>query len=347
MKKFFAIAAAALAGATLLAFAGCDNASASRDDLIGGGLGGGAGTQAEAGARSAYALGAVTTAGLLAQSLDSAGALSPASQTQASGEGGTQTGTGETVKEEVGRFNEYFDLLNGFLDEGAFRSTVTENTDTSYDFAYKLTVEGRDAFGNETLYTMYYTETEAGVREEQDDDEHEVCIAYELTGVMEMDGVAYTMTGYRMSQTETERGEEETSESLWIMATDPENADNYVRMDLETESEQEGAENEAEREYVYSVYRDGRLSERTSVSFETEAEQNKTETEYELRIMKDGAVSRFEVERAERTNGTTRIGVRYQTEQGNGRFVVSRTAEGEYTYTFEDGSRLDFDDFDD
>ena len=329
MKKLFALSAMVLAGSALFAFAGC--AGGGRQ-LSSGGMGGGAGADAEAGATNAYALGAVTAASLLTEG----GVLSGAALSSDAADG---------MKEDVKGFSDYFEVLDAFLNDGALNVTAEDVPNGEY--STRLTVEGALPGGEKVSYTMYYTETEAGVREEQDDDEREVCIAYELTGVMEMDGVAYTMTGYRMSQTETERGEEETSESLWIMATDPENADNYVRMDLETESEQEGAENEAEREYVYSVYRDGRLSERTSVSFETEAEQNKTETEYELRILKDGAVSRFEVERAERTNGTTRIGVRYQTEQGSGRFVVSRTAEGEYTYTFEDGSRLDFDDFDD
>ena len=117
-------------------------------------------------------------------------------------------------------------------------------------------------------------------------------------------------------------------------------------MDLEIESEQEGNETGSETEYVYRVYRDGALVEQTSVGFETETEGNRAETEYEVSILKDGAMSRFEVEREERNSGKTTIGVVYRTPEGNGRFVVTKSAAGEYVYTFEDGSFFEDDDFD-
>ena len=372
MKKFLAITAAILAGTSLFAFAGCNDGNTT---ALGGGLGGGAGTQAEAGAKSAYALGAVTTAGLLAETSQTANTVSLAAVTDGQngqnsenggqgsqdgagqgdqntqGENGQETPSGQgtqsdALKEEVARFGEYFEMLDTFLDEGALNVQVTENTDTSYAFSTKLTVEGTLPDGQTVVYTMYYTETEAGMREEQDEDEYEVRIAYDLTGVLEMNGVTYEMTGSRISETETEGREEETSESLWIKATDPENEGNYVRMDLEIESEQEGNETGSETEYVYRVYRDGALVEQTSVAFETETEGNRAETEYEVSILKDGAMSRFEVEREERNSGKTTIGVVYRTPDGNGRFVVTKSAEGEYVYTFEDGSFFEDDDFD-
>ena len=373
MKKFLAITAAILAGTSLFAFAGCNDGNTT---ALGGGLGGGAGTQAEAGAKSAYALGAVTTAGLLAETSQTANTVSLAAVTDgqngqnsenggqgsqdgagqgdqnAQGENGQETPSGQgtqsdALKEEVARFGEYFEMLDTFLDEGALNVQVTENTDTSYAFSTKLTVEGTLPDGQTVVYTMYYTETEAGMREEQDEDEYEVRIAYDLTGVLEMNGVTYEMTGSRISETETEGREEETSESLWIKATDPENEGNYVRMDLEIESEQEGNETGSETEYVYRVYRDGKLAEQTSVSFETEDEDGGNETEYELSIFKDGERSLYEVERAEHLNGTVSIGVRYRTAQGSGRFVVTQTKDGTYTYEFDDGSRLELDDRDD
>ena len=180
-----------------------------RFEVLGGGLGGGAGTQAEAGAKSAYALGAVTTAGLLAEASQTANTVSLAAVTDGQngqnsenggqgsqdgagqndqntqGENGQETPSGQgtqsdALKEEVARFGEYFEMLDTFLDEGALNVQVTENTDTSYAFSTKLTVEGTLPDGQTVVYTMYYTETEAGMREEQDEDEYEVRIAYVL-----------------------------------------------------------------------------------------------------------------------------------------------------------------------
>ena len=341
MKKFFAITAAILAGSALVAFAGCSGDSIK--DALGGGLGGGAGTQAEAGAKNAYALGAVTTANLLAASMPVDAAATASEQS-----------TGSLPTTDVEAFSEYFEMLDTFLDEGLLTTTVTENTDTSYAFSTKLTVEGKILGGDTVSYTMYYTETEARSYEGYEDrDEYTRGVAYQLEGVLEWNGVAYAMSGFRASETEQEGREEETSESLWIKAADPNDPSNYVRMDVESEAEQDGRENESEREFVYRVYREGRLAEQTSISFETENEGQDNETEYEISMLKDGLRSRYEVEREERVNGTTTIGVRYQTPDGNGRFVVTKRADGTYVYQFDDGSRFEdrfedhFDRFDD
>ena len=352
MKKVFAICSAVLAGTALLAFAGCGSGGSAL--LSEGGLGGGAGTQAEAGAKSAYAFGAVTTAGLLSAATGTVSSLSAVSEAapettpDAAPEAGGQTEQQPSVGQET--FGEYFELFDTFLNDGALSVQVAENDNTSYDFATKLTVEGSLPDGGNVSYTMYYTETEAGTREEREDDEYEVRVAYDLTGVLEMDGVAYAMTGYRMSETEEERGERETSEELWIRATHPDDADTYVQMNVETGAEEEGGEQETEREYVYGVYRGGQLVERASIDFETENEQGGIETEYELSILKDGVCSRFEVEREQRSGGTVTIGVNYRVEGGGqGRFTITKTADGEYLYRADDGRSdgdLD-DDFDD
>ena len=85
-------------------------------------------------------------------------------------------------------------------------------------------------------------------------------------------------------------------------------------------------------------------SRTASVDFETENENGGTETEYELGILKNGERTTYEVERAERANGTVIIGVTYRLASGeHGRFVISQTADG-LSYTFDEGGRIHFDD---
>ncbi len=353
-KKFLAIlGTAVLAGTALVSLAACGGGqSDGTGGLTGGGIGG-EGTSVEAGARNAYGIGAVTTAQLLADSL-SASANTPlaarctAEGAQDSMQGGAQ---GDLSGEELAQFDEYFRTLDAFLNEDAFRTTVTENTDAAYAFDYRLTVEGEQLDGSRVSHVMYYSEEQVAVRPDDDDDDdddnddNETVEAYRLTGVMVMDDVEYVMTGYRSVERETERDEIESSEELWIRASDPEDAGNYVQMSLETEEEEEHGENESEKEYVYSVYREGRLTERTSVDFETEAEDGRSETEYTLSIFADGSRSYYEVERAERGNGSVTIGVNYRTADGaRGRFLIVQTADGEISYRTDDGERMDFDD---
>ena len=333
MKKFIAICSAVLAGTALLAFAGCDTGS-EQGSLISGGLGG-EGTQVEAGARDAYGVGAVTTAELLS-ALAPAAEAAPLSQVT---EGGAAA---QPTQEELESFNEYFVTLNTFLGGEGFTTTVVANPDADYAFDYKLTVEGMQLDGTVISQVMYYSEESVAVR--PDDDDNERVETYRLTGVVILDGVSYEMSGYRSVETEEERDETEVSEELWIRASHPTETGTYVQMNLETGTEEEHGETETEREYVYSIYRGGSLVERASVDFETENENGRTATEYELGILRNGERTTYEVERAERANGTVTIGVNYRLASGErGRFVITQNADG-LSYAFDDGGRIDFDD---
>ena len=323
MKKLFALSAMVLAGSALFAFAGCAGGGS---QLSSGGMGGGAGADAEAGATNAYALGAVTAASLLTEG----GVLSGAALSSDAADG---------MKEDVKGFSDYFEVLDAFLNDGALNVTAEDVPNGEY--STRLTVEGVLPDGEKVSYTRYYTETEAFSHEETEEDEHKTRVAYSLEGEMEMEGVVYELTGYRMSETETEGREQETSEELWIMARDPARAGSYVRMDVEMEEEQEGGEEEHSREFVYRVYRDGKLTEQTSVEFETEDERGERETEYEVTILKEGKKSRFEVEREEKKNGASVIEVKYSGADGSGTFTIVRRADGTYLYEFEDGSRFE------
>ena len=228
-KKILALfVTAALAGTALATLAACGGNGGGTGDLGGNGGVGGEGTSVEAGARNAYGIGAVTTAKLLARGIAGTNAmLSATSQEGAAG------GAGQGAQEAAGEFDEYFRMLDCFLDEDAFRTTVSENTDEAYAFDYKMTVEGELLDGTAVSHTMYYSEESVGAVSDDDDDhddddrdENEHTEAYRLTGVMVLDGVSYGMSGYRSVETEAEHNETEQSEELWIRATDPQNARN-------------------------------------------------------------------------------------------------------------------------
>ena len=327
-KTIAALLTAAVAGSALAVFAACGTNEQGKGGF------GGAGLSVEAGARDTYGVGAATTARLLAEGMARNASLSARAE--------------EAPPQGAEAFEAYFGALDAFLHDDALRTAVTENPDEAYAFDYKLTVEGKQPDGSALMHVLYYSEEQVVSREEHDDGETEKTEAYRLTGVTVLDGVEYPMTGYRSVETEREGGESETSEEFWMRATHPEDADTYVQMDLETETEQEGGEHEAEREYVYSIRKDGRLVERTSIAFETEEEHGEQETEYTLCILKDGARSVYEVGKETR-GGSEAIAVTYRLADGSfGRFAVKKTANGyEYTQLPYDDDLDDLDDDDD
>ena len=239
-------------------------------------------------------------------------------------------------------------MLEGFLEKGATSTQVLPNdSDDALLASYttKLIIKGKNELGEENVHTMYYTETKLNTfndrdldddYDDDDDDEFKTVEAYSLEGVLEMGTdetgapLYYYMMGSRREETETEGRETETKSELFIRAyADKADTKNYVMMKHETETENEGKESENETEYVYSVYQNGRLSESTSVDFETE----NNEAEYELEYTKNGVRSYYEIERVERGSNVY-INVEYNIGGDRGRFVIVRDADGNFDYKF-------------
>lgn len=357
MKK---IITTILAGALVLSVgavaAGCDFGGGSADNK----------NPSEKTAQSVYGLGAVTTAKLLMESGVEAKPLAavveePAASEPSQGETAPDTTPDTTpdyqlpesgdpvvdkAQAEAEQFNKYYNMLEGFLEKDATSSVVSQNdaTDPALSgYELKLVVTGRNELGEANVHTMYYTEKEVAHpdsydhdRDDDDDDEVEVKSAYQLEGVLAMgtdaegNPIYYYMSGMRTEESEQDSRESETKSELTIRASATKgDTQNYVLMRHEMETEEEGAESEAETEYTYSIYQNGRLAESTSVSLETE----NAEAEYEVEYTKNGVRNSYEIERVER-GGKVWIEVEYNIDGSRGKFVIERDADGGYTYKF-------------
>ena len=314
MKKGIFVAGIALAGAAMFAFAGCSGggrALSEKEDL--------------------YGLGAVTTVKLLGsefsgqavQSLSAVKALS-ADVTDGSGEAGT-----EEAKSQAEKFNEYFNMLDGFLGEDLVTTKAEQTPDTEGKYAryeIKLTVTGRDMYGEAVVHVMYYTETPV---KEKTDDEGESEVTYTLEGVMRAEGTDYVLRGEREAEEERDESEQEIKIRAYPDETD---LQTYVQMKQEL--------SETEKEYVYSIVKDGVLLEETAVEFETEREDGKEETEYELEFRKGEAKGRYSVER-EQVGDEVTMKVKYDIDGKKGQFRIRRIGSGadaQYEYKFSDDS---------
>ncbi len=351
MKKLFsALIVCALAATVGAAAAGCTPA--------------GGNNAAIADAESLYGVGAVTAARLLSETEAEAKPLAVLLADETPDDGAAQpdyqlpatpSASIGKAQSEAETFNKYFSMLEGFLEKGATSASASANDASDPALAAyttKLVIKGKNELGEENVHTMYYTETKLSsfddrdLDDEYDDDddgEFKTVEAWSLEGVLEMgeDGngvpLYYFMTGSRRNETETEGWETETKSELVIRAfADRTDRSNFVMMKHEAETENEGNKSESGTEYVYSVYRAGRLVESTSVEFETE----NNEAEYELEYMKDGVRSRYEIERAER-GGNVWIEVEYSIGGDRGRFVIVRDAEGNFDYKFTQNSSDD------
>ena len=319
MKKGIFVAGMALAGAALFAFAGCDGggtALSEKEDL--------------------YGLGAVTTVKLLGsefsgqavQSLSAVKALS-ADVTEVSGEAGT-----EEAKSQAEKFNEYFNMLDGFLGDDLVTTKAEKNPDTEGKYAQyevKLTVTGRDMYGEAVVNVMYYTETL--VKEKTDEEEGKSKATYTLEGVMSAEGTDYVLRGEREAEEERDESEQEIKIRAYPDETD---LQTYVQMKQEFSVESD----ETEKEYVYSIVKDGVVLEETAVEFETERKGGKEETEYELEFRQGEAKGKYSVER-EQIGDEVTMKVKYDIDGKKGQFRIRRIGSGadaRYEYKFSDDS---------
>ncbi len=347
MKNFKkAMLAIAMLGVAAIPLAGCGEKKADPTGDAGQGTYQGLGS-----VESVYGVSAVTAAKLLAVTENSPSAVRTAA---------VDTAESDPVLGEAEKFNKYFNMLDSFLDKGATTTVVEANAEADEavkDYAFKLTVNGKDAKGETVAHTVYFTETKGETKQNVTYDEDETTTVEStqytlegkvLMGQSEAGNLYYNMSGTRVERTVTEQEGKKTETSvenelkLRAFAEDP---TTYVEISHASETETEGDESEQESEYVYSVYEGGKLTEQTAVEFETETERNKTEAEYEVRFLTGTAKGTYEIER-ETKNGKTEIVVAYSIGGVKGSFRITKDGNGKYSYKFADSER-EFSDFDD
>ena len=292
-----------------------------------------------------YGMGAVSSVRLLgsnmpASAVKSFSAVNAAAKTRTCGVklASAVADTSENeVKEQSEKFNEYFTALDSFLGDDVVSTTTVANTDSSYDYETKMTVNGKDFNGATVTYTMYYTETL--VKTNTTDENEETESEYQLTGVMVIDGVDYYLEGERSE--ENEKDESETELKIRAYA-DKEDKTSYIQMEQEYSVEN----GETETEYVYSIYVGGELLEQTAVEFETEDKDGKVETEYELEFRKGTSKGKYIVER-EVVENKAEIKVKYAIDGKSGEFrireITDKNGDKRYEYSYSDGSASAFD----
>ena len=285
-----------------------------------------------------YAYGAASVGSLLssesggnasAVSARAASAASASAAPAAAADAADGTSDGHLTAEQEGLVNEYLALAEGLLSDGAIEHSIA-GADASSGYDYVMTVTARDLLGSSVTYTMYYDQTLTG--SETDDGERED--SYSLEGMLVLDGVSYPVTGGKVE--ESESGESETE--LWFRAETGENS--YIRVEQELESETEGGSTETEQKYIYTIWRDGALAERTTVEYESEAGELELKMTVERRLS-DGSreTDVLEFEREEEGGSTVlRVNAQMGGERVSFRVYIEN---GTYRYVFSDNTSSD------
>ena len=226
--------------------------------------------------------------------------------------------------------NRYMPLVENLLSEKSIdRKTVSGE----YGYSFGMTVEYVDLRGDVVSYRLFYDKIP--VRTDSEDDETKE--NYSITGVLFVKNAEYPVEG----SYETEIDGNESESELCFKAFTSADKTSYIEARQKNENETEFGETETEREFVYSVYDNGVLVERTVIEYESE----KDELELKVSISKNGTAETL-LFKSEEENGKRIFDVCGDLNGQAVRFRVYIRQEG-YRYVFDDGSFSDFDSDDD
>ncbi len=212
----------------------------------------------------------------------------------------------------------YMTLIDSLLSDGGF--VITETTSDRAEYESKTVISYRDINGGEHSYEMHYNKT----ADDCDDDDHGE-EEYAITGVMVIDGTDYAIRGER--EVENGRGESESETELRVDLGEGK----YMLV----EQSYERGDGEFEQKYNYSVYENGRLTERSTFEYEEED----GETELHMTSLKDGENHSFAFTR-ERVRGEEVLKLRIGGRDGQSYYVTPATdADGNTYYEYQPVAR--------
>lgn len=284
----------------------------------------------------------------------------------------------ETEKSRLTTVNRYMSLVESLLSE---QNIVSNMISGEHGYRYGMTVKHTDLHGNEISYRLYYdkypTATESvdknyyGINRNDKISELKISDGespdykayngykvdnaynidknndktekdYSIKGILLIGGAEFFVEG--VYETENDGGESESE--LYFKAFTNAEKTSYIEVRQKHERETKSDETEIEQEYVYSVYVDGVLTERTEIEYETE----KDELELKMSVTKDGETETI-LFKGEFENGERILRARGKVNGQTVSFRVYVLNDG-YRYVFDDGSFSDFerdddDDYDD
>lgn len=226
--------------------------------------------------------------------------------------------------------NRYMPLVENLLSEKSIDRKIVSG---EYGYSFGMTVEYVDLRGDVVSYRLFYDKIP--VKTDSEDDETKE--NYSITGVLFVKNAEYPVEG----SYETEIDGNESESELCFKAFTSADKTSYIEARQKNENETEFGETETEREFVYSVYDNGVLVERTVIEYESE----KDELELKVSISKNGRAETL-LFKSEEENGKRIFDVCGDLNGQAVRFRVYIRQEG-YRYVFDDGSFSDFDSDDD
>lgn len=281
-------------------------------------------------ADSFYAYGAASVGTLLSSSSDKS---SSGGASAASDETSTLTSQSVTINpdsEQLTTINRYMTLVESLLSDGKIESKTIAG-EMGYECG--MSVNYTDLRGESIEYKMFFNKVFLTGK----NDGKETKENYSINGVLVLGNAQYPVEGLYKKETETD----ESESKLYFKAFTSADKTSYIEVEQKIETETESNGTEVEQEFIYSVYDNGKLKERTRIKYEVEDD----ELELKMSITKDGKTETLTFS-DETDNNERVINVRGNIDGQPVKFKIY-VRQDSYHYVFEDGSSSDLERDDD
>lgn len=220
--------------------------------------------------------------------------------------------------EQLATINRYMALVESLLSDGKIESKTIVG-EMGYECG--MSVKYTDLRGESIEYKMFFNKV------------YETKENYSINGVLVLGNEQYPVEGLYKKETE----KDESESKLYFKAFVSADKKSYIEVEQKIETETESNSTEVEQKFVYSVYDNGKLKERTTIKYEVED----NELELKMSISKDGKTDTLSF--SDETEDNERvIKVKGNIDGQSVKFKIY-VRQNSYHYVFEDGSSSDLD----
>ncbi len=156
----------------------------------------------------------------------------------------------------------YMSLVMNLFGESKIESNITEG---NVDYQFAMNIHYTNLNGEFVSFKMLFNKRLLGEEKEEDEVEQN----YAIDGILLKGNEQYHIEG--LHKIETEEGESESE--MFFKAFLNSEKTSYIEVQQNFEIENEADENEIEQEFVYSLYKDGKVVEKNVIKYESEDDE--------------------------------------------------------------------------
>ena len=230
----------------------------------------------------------------------------------------------ELVKDTL-QNQQYLELMLNIMNDNSYKTTLEASDNELYSNLLNIEVNGE-------VYSFYYNENVVKHEVDEDDDEFEEEIIYNINGIIINNEITYNVAGQKTIEVENDVEDNESESEMELELKISLNDKNYSIVKYEVEDEQENDKTEQEKELVFKTYENGKKVSEMNIDVEKENDK----IEVKLVIKEEGFKYTYNFKNKNKKEATIKYAIvsKDNTEKGsiNVKIVVGENGLIKYEF---------------